>query len=648
MIQYAIGKTETSFAIPDSVTRIAVGAFGFSENLTSVLIGDGVEIIDDSAFAYCENLKSVAIGNSVKSIVDCAFYGCTSLSSILIPDSVINIDTEAFRNCTSLTSVVIGNGVTSIGNSAFSDCYSLTSVTIGNGVTSIGDSAFSLCSSLTSVTIGNGVTSIGDSAFSDCYSLTSIVIPDSVINIGYDAFYSCESLISITIGNNVASIGHWAFDYCQKLVEVINKSSLNIIAGNYDYGELGFYAIEVHTGDSKIVNKDGYLFYNYNGVNYLVSYVGNDTVLTLPESYNGEKYEIYKRAFCNNDQITSVTIPDSVTSIGGYAFYYCTNLTSVTIGNNVTSIGDSAFFGCVNLTNVIIPDSIISIGYVAFGRCLKLVEVINKSSLNIIVNSDDYGYVGHYAIEVHTGDSKIVNKDGYLFYTYNGVNYLVNYVGNDTVLTLPESYNGENYEIYKYAFLENDKIISVTVPGSVTNIGEGAFDVCAKLVEVINKSSLNITKGSEEYGCVACYALEVHAGESKIVNKDGYLFYTFNGVNYLVNYIGNDTVLTLPESYNGENYVINDRAFYNNDKITSVTIPNSVTSIGHYSFYHCESLSGVKIGKSVTSIGGYAFYDSRLTIIKYRGSDAEWEAVSKDSYWVGDSKYILIYNYTGK
>ena len=235
---------------------------------------------------------------------------------------------------------------------AFWYCSGLTSVTIGNGVTSIGERAFSGCSSLTSVTIPDSVTSIGNGAFSGCYSLTSITIPDSVTYIASFAFSGCSSLTSVTIPDSVTSIGENAFSACSKLVEVIDKSSLNITKGFGENGYVAYYALEVHNGESKIVNKDNYLFYTYNNVNYLIGYVGKDTNLTLPESYNGQNYEIYKYAFYRCDSLTSVTIPDSVTSIGNGAFLGCSNLTSVTIPDSVTYIPYEAFYSCDSLTDV--------------------------------------------------------------------------------------------------------------------------------------------------------------------------------------------------------------------------------------------------------------------------------------------------------
>ncbi len=391
------------FAENSQCESIGHSAFYSCESLASITIPDSVKSISYSAFRDCTSLTSVTIGNGVTSIGEYAFYGCTSLESITIPDSVESIGEYAFRGCTSLTSITIPDSVTSIGNYAFEDCTSLNAVYITDigawcDIDFVGTNSnplyyadnLYLNSSVISgnIVIPEGTQSIGSYAFYNCSQITGMTIPDSVESIGYSAFYSCESLASVTIGSGVKSIGSSAFEGCYKLVEVYNLSSLNITKGSTSNGYVGYYALDIYTSvneESKLhTTDDGYVFYADGSTIYLMGYDGSDTELTLPAGYNGSNYEIYKYAFEDCTSLTSITIPDSVKSIGAYAFADCSSLESVTIGNGVESIDVGAFYYCTSLESITIPDSVESIGHYAFYKCTSLTSITIPDSVTSI------------------------------------------------------------------------------------------------------------------------------------------------------------------------------------------------------------------------------------------------------------------------
>ncbi len=265
LMQYPAGKTDTQYAIPNSVTSIGYSAF-YCSDLTSVTISNSVTSIGYSAFCNCPSLESVTIPNSVTSIGAWAFNNCSNLTSVTISNSVTSIGYSAFSSCTSLTSVTISNSVTSIGDSAFSYCKSLKSVTIPNSVTSISEDAFRSCTSLASVTIPNSVTSIGDSAFSYCKSLKSVTIPNSVTSISEDAFRSCTSLASVTIPDSVTSIDRGAFLGCTSLTDVY-----------YSGSEAQWKQISIGSYNEPLLNAK----INYDWANYTSIYDSDTDTLNL-------------------------------------------------------------------------------------------------------------------------------------------------------------------------------------------------------------------------------------------------------------------------------------------------------------------------------------------------------------------------------
>ena len=348
----------TNVTIPNGVTSIEEHTFDSCISLTSVTIPDSVTSIGDCAFMDCSSLKSVTIPDSVTSIGEGAFYDCSSLTSVTIPDSVTSIGDYAFYGCESLTSVVIPDSVTCIGNCAFWKCSSLASVTIPDSVTSIGDGAFYNCTSLTSVTIPGSVTSIDKDAFCFCRSLTSVTIPDSVTSIGSSAFYGCTSLTSVTIPDGVTSIGEFAFNHCTSLTSVAIPNSVTSI------GRGAFSNCAALTG---IWVTEGNSHYSSDASGVLFS-KDKTTLVQCPGT------------------LAACMIPDSVTSIVGYAFAGCTSLTNVTIPDSVTSIGYDAFSYCKSLTDVY---------YAGSEAQWKAISITSNGNDDLLNANIHYNYVSH-------------------------------------------------------------------------------------------------------------------------------------------------------------------------------------------------------------------------------------------------------------
>lgn len=354
----------TTVTIPHGVTTIGEGAFRDCESISRISIPDSVVSIGPQAFFCCNNLvykkynNALYIGNSsnpyvvlmdgsasvttiastTRIIYHYAFGGSGSPLNLIIPDSVRQIGVDAFKNCYNMESVTIGNGVQEICTRAFIDCESLTSVTIGSSVTKIGEQAFSGCSSLTSLMIPDNVVAIDTGAFSGCSSLTSVKMGEGVTTIGFGAFSGCTSLSDVSMGSNVVNIASSAFNSCQNL--------------NYN----------IYDGAQYLGNKDN---------SYLVLMKASAETTSIAEG----TYYIFYKAFANQQNITSITIPDSVVILGDHAFEACNNLKNVTIGKGITEISEYAFANCSSLESLVIPDTVTTISLRAFQYCSSLKTV---------------------------------------------------------------------------------------------------------------------------------------------------------------------------------------------------------------------------------------------------------------------------------
>ena len=464
-------------------------------------------------------------------------------------------------------------------------------------------------------------------------TITEIVVPDYVTSISQGAFSGCSSLESITI----------------PFVGKERKTS----SDTYQY-PLGYiFGTSRYTGGTGVEQR-------YYGSSISSTTSSPYYIPTSLKKVTVTGGNILYGAFYNCSSLTSVEIPDSVTSIGDCAFIRCSSLTSIIIPDSVTWIGDYAFYSCYSLTSVVIPDSVTSIGSSAFEYCYNLVEVINNSThITVTKGSSSNGYIGYYALAVYNSDSGITeshltNDNGYLIYTDGTEKILVDYNGTETDLVLPADITQINpyafgdcssltsvvigdsvTSIGDYAFSGCRNLTSIEIPDSVTSIGDEAFYNCSSLTSVVIPDSVTSIGNYAFYKCSSLTSVEI---PDSVTSIGYYAFEDCDGLTSIeipdsVTSIGSGafyscsslTSVVIPDSVTSIGWGV----FYYCRSLTSVVIPDSVTTIGECAFYYCSSLTNITIPDSVTSIGGGAFYScSSLTSIKFNDTSTWYRTTS--------------------
>ena len=524
------------------------------DNFTYTITGDNTvelsKVVDKSKLPEELIIKGEATNPNdnqtymVTSIRGYTFQSNQQLKSITIPANVKSIGERAFTYCEKLATVNFANGsvLESIGSGCFSRCRTLSSITIPASVKSIGDDAFYYCENLATVNFANGsvLESISEECFYGCSTLSSITIPASVKSIGSYAFSDCSKLATINISSSVTNIGELAFD-CEVIVSEDNS--------NYS-------------------SADGVLF-NKEKTSLLRCPITKEGNYTIPNSVT----TIQHAAFCYCDKISTIIIPDNVTSIGGSAFYNCAALTTITIPKNVTiieaytfsqctslksvyfqegsllnEIGESAFASCENLLSIDIPDGVTAIYDEAFSECTNLQSVVfsNKSQL---------AYIGKKA-----------------FFDCKSLKSLI----------IPEIVE----EIDNEAFT-NAGITTMTLPESVTTVGDMVFDGCTSL-ESIFVENLELRLRAEDYseGCGSFIPLQYNPEVTTVYYK-GYDFdyyvtlpegVTASGVDLVATNVNKacvkkDASLTLSEPAQGYGYhaIPSDKCTINGNELTNIT-----------------------------------------------------------------------------
>ncbi len=489
-----------------------------------------------------------------------------NIKTIKIGSGVTNIGRCAFDSCTNLTAISIPEGIGSIGDYAFSYCIRLTDIDIPEGVRSIGSNAFYYCSRLVSIDIPKGVESIGHYTFCNCLNLKSITLPEGLYSIGNFAFYVCSSLEYMDIPESVAYIGECAFRSCTEL-DFINVHEDNAFFSNDVRGVL--------------FNRDKSVLIQYPAGNYERTYV----------------------------------IPESVLTIGNYAFRHSKNLLSVVLHSGIKSVGSGAFYNCTGLVKIITYGMSNPFGYdrSVFSNCHGDFSIYGYSGSSI------RNYASNNQIPfVPIAESNVIYSgqcgDNLTWQLHeNGVLHISGY-GDMWDFGFGEA------PWMAYAVKINIRVIVIEV--GVTSIGACAFSYLQTVYGITLPDSINTIGYSAFCGCsgIASFSVPRNAtiiGESAFSGCTNLRYVTFNPG--LVQ--------------------IGDRAFENCCSLEYITLPNSLTNIGYYAFSDCTILESVTVNNRNLVFCDNVFYNCPSTLTLYGYSGSTTDAYAKKY----GSKFVALY-----
>ena len=634
--QLIIPSTVSYEGVTYPVEAIGHNAFSFSDLLTSVVIPNSVTYIGSYAFECCWELTSVTIGNSVTTIGDNAFYYCSNLTNITVDSGNPNYDSR--DNCNAIIETASNRLIVGCQNSFIPD-----------SVTGIGERAFFCCGGLTSITIPNTITYIGWGAFEGCYDLTDVYsyITDlSCVTVEANAFggeqkspEGCTLHVPTGMVEIYQADENWG-PYFNAIVEMVDPFIITfaddnvkaICVQNWDTngdGELSnIEAAAVKSIKGKF--KSNSTITSFDELQYFTGLTAiegstfnqcwNLKSVTIPNTVNS----IGENAFSGCSSLTGIDIPNSVTYIGESAFSSCSGLTSIIIPNSVTSIEPWTFCGCRGLTSIAIPNSVTSIGNVAFCGCSGLKSLTIGNSVKSIDPSAFDSCSGLTTIMVDAANPYFDSRDNCNAVIRTASNTLVvgceNTIIPNTVTAIGES-----------AFEGCSDLTSIDIPNSVTTIGVNAFNNCSSLTSICIPNSVTTISSSAFIRCSSLNSIIVESGNPIYDSRDNCNAIIKTSSNTLIagckNTIIPNTVTkigdTAFEGSSGMKSVvipnsvtkIGDFAFASSG-LTSIDIPNSVTYIGKYAFSFCYSLTSITIPNSVTYIGQSAFFGCfRLTAV---------------------------------
>lgn len=577
-----------------SSTVTEIPAYLFYRNVAITLTDlPKVKTIGKSAFEGCSKLTTLNFGQDLMTVDDRAFYNCTNVTKLTFPDAITTIGDEAFYNCSSITEVTVGSKLQSIGASAFQKCGSFTAILLPDNFTTMGASAFEGCKKLTVAKLGNSLRAVPARAFKNCIALSEMTVPATSVSMGDQAFYNDSVLAVITMNDGLKTIGNEVFWNNSGIRTFTIPGTVTSIGSNSFYGCTNTSVLRFKDGEGTLTidsyytrskkiddmtsrgsytNRCNDYFYDcpiktlYLGRDLKYDYADNASVYDYVDGYWKEMSRA-SAPFVNSTTLQKVTIGSKVTFLYNHLFHNCDKVTTIDIPASIANIYGNAFDDCSSLTATTFHDATnnhtLTLGDYAFRNCATLPEVTFPRQLLSVGN---YTYAQCPLLKTLTFPAMLESIGNYAFAECTGLTQLT---FKDSGKSVKLGYGARSNSGTSY--LDNIPLFGNT-----------------NLTYLYIGRNINYTAG-EKYGYSPFYnqsfLTDVRFSQSGTVSycKD-YLLYKVN----------NCKTLTLPESLTS----IGNWTFRGMAALESIVVPNAVTEMGTYAFANDTSLKSAKLSTS--------------------------------------------------